>query len=359
VNDVRNVPSNSTVNLVNRPDRIADIFKLGLQTNRGKNPNLSDADMFSAMLISLAWQQFADEPDAAPQIFTVLDSYAVKFPARERYMLLDTFLENLETALLKSRDAEHLKTNWSIRQKAIEKQKAALNIWTSNTIKELDEFKQTVEKISLSDILPLDSSTQESIEFLLGDEIALEFDRKTLEEKVENIAEIIDRKLADMVKKFEAGIETERQIDLTGSVGPVLDKANSKDNLKVWEKGKYQELLNDALPLIQLRDNTAVSFWTAYLPVDREDNSFVERIGKAYQEAQRLQRLRYNLWAVRTLSADSDVSQLSHIDTGVLEPSVNALYSQQESELISKRPNERSRSVREILLRDKIPLLAF
>jgi hypothetical protein len=344
---------------VNVPGQITDLFKQGLQINKETNPDLYDADIFGSVLVSMAWQQFAEEPDAAPLIFAVLDSYAAKFTPRAQYLLWDTFLENLETALLKSRDVNHLRTNWSIRQRAIEEQTEAITVWVENTTKKLDEYKQTVEKIPLNDISLPDTEIQESLEFLLGGEESVTVDKSVLNEKTKSIAELIDSKLADIVKKFEADVETEKKRDLTDSVSPIPDEANSKERSKVWKKGRYQELLDDAMPIIQLQNNPAITFWAAYIPADKEDSSFIEKVGKAYQDISRLQRLRYNLWSVRLLSVDSTAFQFSLIDTGLLEPSVNALYSQRESELISSRPNERERAIREILTREKISLSAF
>lgn len=340
---------------------IVDMFKQGLKTNQANSPNLHDADMFGAALVSIAWERLEKNPDAAPQMFTAFEQYVADKTPRERYSLWDVFLENLEAALLKSRNAEHLKTNWVIRQKATEKQTVALKEWAATTGKQLGDYAQTASKsATLAELEPLAPDVQEAVEFLLDEADTAEFDMTELQNKAANIARIIDDKLADVVTKFEQEVETERQRDLGPPiVGPDLDKTATKDNDKVWKIGKYQELLDEVLPIVNLRESPAVTFWTSYRKDENGDMTFLDRLAKTHQEARHLQRIRYNLWAVQVLSKDSSISEISHIDPGFLEPSVSASYSQREATAMSQQANERGRDAREILLRSKVPLSAF
>lgn len=354
----------TTATNTNETSTIVDMFKQGLKTSKESNSNTPDADMFGAALVSIALERLSNNPDVAPQMFAALEQHLIGTPPREQYSSWDVFLENLEAALLKSRDAEHLKANWMIRQKAIEKQATALKTWANTTGKKLDTYAKDISELTkLDDINPLEPDVQESIEFLLGEAESVGFDNTELHNKAAKIAKIIDDKLADIVTKFEQDVETERQRDLSEIVSPTLDEAESKGNDKVWKNGRYQELLDEFFPIVQLRENPAVTFWVPYRQDDSEDESddasFFERLVSTYQEAGRLQRIRYSLHAVRILSNDSSITQISHIDPGFLESATSALYSLRENELMTQRPNERSRDVREILLRSKLPLSAF
>lgn len=355
-----NQSSTATVVDTSEATTIAEMFKQGLKTNKENNRDLTDADLFGAALVSIAWERLGNHPDAAPQMFTAFEQYVSGKTPRERYTLWDVFLENLEAALLKSLDAEHLKTNWVIRQKAVEKQTTALKEWADATGKTLDVYAQTVSALkTLDKIEPLAPDVQQAVEFLLGEAEAPGFDNAELQSKAAGIAKTIDGKLADIVTQFEKDVATEKQRDRKGIVEAVPDDTKTEGNDKAWKIGRYQELLDKVLPIVQLRENSVVTFWTAYRQDENGDASFFERLVKTNQEAKRMQLLRYSLWTVQVLSSDSSITNISHIDPGLLETSVNALYSQREAELMTQRPNERGGDVRKILLGSKVPLTAF
>jgi len=343
-------------------ESIVDIFKKGLQTNKENNPDLPDADLFGAALISIAWERFAENPDAAPAMFAAFEQFVSQSELSVRYQQWDTFLENLESALLHSKDAEHLRKNWQVRQKVIESQQKALQDWGKGVVTRLDAYANSLSELkNPAEIQPFERQNEIEVLFDLfaSDEVA-ENVRKPLTDKANEIAKIIDGKLSQSVVRFEQEIETERKKDLPGSdeqFQPV--KESETEGRTVWKKGKYQELLECLLPLVALQDNPTIAFWSDYRNEEDTEDNFMQRLVIAYQEATRLQKIRYNLWVVRVLSSNSTITYLSHIDTGLLEPSVGALYSQRENELITQQPDRRANEIRRILLQNKVTLEAF
>jgi hypothetical protein len=79
----------------------------------------------------------------------------------------------------------------------------------------------------------------------------------------------------------------------------------------------------------------------------------------------RLQSLRYNLWALRSIyeaeSSDNWDSILGRIDVGLLHPTVNALYSMTYDEQVRKVTDSgiRTRTVQNILNSKKQGLQSF
>ncbi len=353
-------------------ESIVDMFTRGLQTNETNNKDLPDAEAFGDALISIALERFAETPDAAPAMFSAFEKYVSDAEMQERYTLWGNFLGSLDSALLHSKDTKQLRKNWNVRHKAIELQKTALRDWTQSIIKELDEYAIKLnERKDLESIQPFEKQNEvEALLELFADEEIEESDK--LQDKVNEIAKIIDGTLAELVLRFEEEIETERQKDLPNSTAQFApEKESETEGLTKWQAGPYQNLLMRLIPYVNLQDNPAISFWSNASRVDEvekssKQESFMERLVLAYQEAKRLQKIRYNLWSVRMLPKDSN-NALSYIDPGLLDPSVGALYSQINSELMAVSKNgyehiaipERQNTIRKILLQNKVTLEAF
>jgi hypothetical protein len=360
-------PKNTTKSTV-------EIFEQGLraQESTKNNPDMSkvEADLFGAALIAIAWERFENCPDAAPQMFKSFDGFVSKSfkqsksSARyqHRFQQWDIFLQNLDSALLKSSDAKHLKKNWQIRRKAIERQQQALEEWIAYTLGELKSYADDLAQLSdLSEISEF--SGQDDVESLLGNEDFEELDvnkkRESLRKETQRIAEEIDGKLEQFIKNVKAEIDNAK--DLSVSVEP-SGKAGE------WGKpaGACQQILNSIMPILELQNNTAIGFWENYREDntdDQSDGGAFSQLGSEYLRVTALQKLRYNLWVVDCLGKDNETrsKRLPLINTELLNTEANALYAQVLSDILQpKQPNQQSHlTVREILRGDKVPLEAF
>ena len=334
---------------------IVQTFREGLQLSQR-----ADSDMLGAAIIALALDQFMANPDAATEMFGAFEQFVSQSDLQVRYQQWGTFLESLDAALLQSKDADHLRQNWHIYQLVVDAQEKTLRECVEDIVVRLEAYASEISTQDLDKVQPF--AGQDEIDFLfdIGSGAVEVPDMPVLKQKIGQVVESIEEKLLQSVVRFEQEVEAERNRDLDTSVAP--SRESEVDGRVSWKKGRYQEILEGIRSLSFVLNASGLLSWAGYNEETSDTDvasDFSSRLKTASQEAQRLQRLRYNLWAVRTLSADSTILQISFIDTGMLEPVVGALYSQREGELITRQTDHREREVRTLLLQEKVSLEAF
>ena len=189
--------------------------------------------------------------------------------------------------------------------------------------------------------------------------------KQPLPAEVGKIALAVHEGILQRLEQINKEVESERGWDLKNkSIEPAIGKS------KKPSQGLYQKLLER----LEVIDNEAkteeCAFWLAQLPETTADvpsatESVAEDISDCAVRIWKLQRLRYNLWALRTIhrAANSPnwYEELGVIDVGHLNPSVHSLYAMTHDDRLGTEKNIGNRmiAVQVLLSKEKFHLEAF
>ncbi|NLX14720.1 MAG: hypothetical protein GXY44_13865 [Phycisphaerales bacterium] len=208
-----------------------------------------------------------------------------------------------------------------------------------------------------------------------------------------------EERLRDQIGLFDElseQVEDQVKISLPGEVGEIAS-AVKKDVLKRLEEikkktelernrdrnepvsttnilnGNYKELLGKLEIIYNEVNGEKYAFWLAYLPESAADSppsaksaiDVLEMISDAHARTSKMQRLRYNLWALEIIYVAADSpgwhEELGVIDVLYLDQSVHSLYTMTHDERLGKENNIENRitAIQILLSMEKIPLEAF
>ena len=368
----RSVTTSDSGALPDDADMVVEMLKNGLQAAGEATADRPGMDEYGAALVQTALERFVEHPAVAAKVKTAYGFHVDKADPSIRYAQWELLLDYLDRSLNHCRDTADFRTVWQVRREIVaEQQKVVLE-----SVKELqpmlDSFSEKVhgiEKSGTSFIEDFKSfepneETKGTLDFLLT-----EIDRETnstatdgidkLRVKATSIARRLDGKLAANAKQLNQRLDTEKRKDATMDGAEAFEpKKNSND---AWESGPYHRIMEEVAQTVALREDTAIAYWLGFLPnTETNDVSGQVELGKVFDEARRLQHIRYNLWVTRRLAGNPTIDVLAHIDTGFLVPSVAAIYAEKENELMKDdQPSQRQFRIRKLLLTPKIRLEAF
>ncbi len=354
-------------------DAVVDMLKNGFQIAKERLP---DADECGAALVQTALERFADCPDAAAKIKIVYDSHVDKTDPIVRYTQWGLLLEYLDRSLNRCGDTASFQAVWKVRREIVEERQKAVMESVAKIGPALGSFVEKIGRVEKSGSRFIEefksvepnSETKDTLDFLLK-EIDVEtngmmtakgeIDR--LRGKAGAVAKLLDGKLASSIVQLNQRLDAEKKKDLATDGAESYSPKNDAGNVDAWETGPYQRIMEEIVRSLALREDVSVVYWFEFQTngTTTEANAS-EKLGKIYDEARRLQVVRYNLWTVRRLAGNVSIDVLARIDTGLLVPSVAAIYAEKESELMKgDNPSQRSLRVRKLLLTQKIGLDAF
>lgn len=287
-------------------ERITEMFREGLLLASQNTED--DSVEFGAMLMENALERLTRCPASVKGIWEIHLAHIEKTEASLRYMQIGVFLEYLDRILIYCTDMSEMQNVWHIRRAIVKEQEKART--------------EIIEQTSV----------------MLKKELAN-----------------IDRIKIDLQK------EKVRDTSLDGTKNFTPSKEGD-----TWQDGPYQKIIQDALSVRESLEKPDIAPWLDFIE-DKQLSSIGEQASSLAIEASRLQEIRYNIWANRIIfqqdEADSVVAldQLSKIDTGLLFPSVYALYSEFEQKKSATINNaaQRHHSILSALLATKIGRNSF
>lgn len=356
-------------------EKITEMFRKGLRINSQNNPDLPDADAYGAALTQIALERFVECPNAASKMRSTFVAHIENSSAMARYAQWNIFLEYLERSLTHCTDTESMRRVWMVRSHVTEEQGKILLEITRQAEEMLDAFIVNLKKKSSSSektvpmfsIFEASNELQNLLDFLLNEhdsdtnvssDVNTTVDR--IRTKATGIADAMNKGIETKVSGLERKIEAEKQKDISPNGADAF--VPEKDSEELWKTGSYQKLLDEILQLNTSLENDVFAYWEGLRNEDAPttSNGIRQRLASSFENARRLQSIRYNLWATRRLSSNATFDTLSLIDTGLLMSSVGALYSIKESELMQNDvPIQRAGHVRKLLLGNKAGLNAF
>ena len=381
--------ANETLNL----NEIASLFEEGLKEAAGSDRaelltqmaiRLQDA---TPALTPLLWKRYADYLDKQ------------NLAAEERVLRLTSYLESVDKAAVASHNKAEFESVWGIRTDVTEKRNAAAKAVLSEIKEELAKKAEAIQQKSekgnrVDAIKALSSVSEDILPKLNAVKVAFQSVRPDSETAIN---EIIDKvafavnEVLSLAEKEVAALkqdrDKEKKADLTENVPePAEIAATSEKKEGVSDKpkaGRYEALLRRIVELHQALDEadlqsclTAIQENKQATGPDASQDEQLAEYEKRFSDLQkqieelsvdvpRRQGLRYNLWALSVIyraqeSGDWD-GILGRIDVGLLQPTVNALYSSTYDSLIHKETDPRARvvTVQRILNSEKIGLPSF
>lgn len=350
--DRSSVPRETATGTSSESEMIVEMLRNGLRINSENTPDVPDADLYGGALTQTAMERFATCPEAAASLKTVFGSYVEKSPML-RYTQWGLFLDALDRSLIYCRNVDTFRNVWHIRRQVVGEQNKAV-------MEMVKDVESALNDLLKSDQYELSEETREMLDFLLSEIDAMEShasETKKIRELTVTIAKRIDEKFSANLRKLQGDLVTERRKDVDNVEVLEPKKKNGTDD--VWEAGTYQRIMDEAKQIFEQQTTTSIVYWLGLSNEKEADTEKQDKTREVYDEARRLQYIRYNLWVIRRLANNTSIDILSRIDAGLLIPSVAAIYRVKEDELMTDDPSHRLFHVRKILLTPKIGLDAF
>jgi len=281
-------------------DAIIAMLENGWKVLAGGEADDSD---YGNALVRTTLERFVEHPGIAAEIKDVFSRYIDKDEHHRRYQQWSTLLDYLDASLIHCGDVDAFHAVWDVRREVIE------------------ELQQTVREIN--------------------------------EVRTSRIQELTSR-----ITELNRQIALERE--LTAKPNEDFSPATSGEE----NKGGCQRIIEDLEQVFNMYEDISIDYWEYFLLEDEvEGTSNDFRLDAMLGEIRHLQFVRYNLWAMQRLVNNTPTAHiLSQIDTRLLVRSVDAIYAEKESEIMSDAkdsPEQLSENLRTLLTAPKVGLEAF
>jgi len=181
--------------------------------------------------------------------------------------------------------------------------------------------------------------------------------REVIEELQQTVHEINEERTS-RIRELNQQIADEREV--TARPNEVFSPVKSGEE----NKGRCQRIIEDLEQVFNMYEDMSIDYRKYFLLEDEAEgtnNDF--QFDTMLAEVRHLQIIRYNLWAMQRLANNSPTTPiLSQINTNLLVRSVNAIYAEKESEIMSDAkdsPEQLSENLRTLLTAPKERLEAF
>ena len=289
--------------------QIAEMFREGLREASEAGNDDEDAISFAAAMIENAMENVTRCPQAVSVMWKIQAEHIQKSEEPQlRLVQLALFLEYLDRAMRNCHTPAAMKEIWAVRKAVVEQHDMIQNELIAAAKSKLGE-------------------------------------------------------IASEIVKINTDIQAEKTRDMNQEAG--FYQPEKADDTK-WQDGGYQKILQRIVAVQERLNASEVSDWLD----STEDTLYAAlptKLTELLQETLRLQQLRYNLWAnyriaqARSGEPNTNMVNLSQIDTGILVPTIYTLYSEVEQQNSTEIKNvaQRTETIRRVLLSAKIPLQAF
>jgi enamine deaminase RidA (YjgF/YER057c/UK114 family) len=327
-----------------------------------------------------------------------------KLTPEECVLRLTTYLESVEKAALTAKNEVEFETVWDVRKSVIGKRNAAVESVKHEIGTDLNKAAQEIRQLAgkadhlaaikqLSDVggelLPkiqvikvVFSSGQ------AGTDALPKAVTEGVTAAVKEVLVVAEKQVAELEQNRDAEVKADSSGD-TPEPGGAADGPSAKKDAPLEERpGRYEALGHRLSELRQAMDDADVPTWLGVLSnsgketkehqeksskpatsqvteCEKMSANLQKRIESLSGDLSRLQGLRYNLWALRTIyRAESSPNWdgiLGRIDVGLLQPTVGSRYSSTYETLIKDKTDPRTRivAVQNVLNGKKIGLTSF
>ena len=376
---------------------------LMLRKHQGTGEGTEDDALTGAALVRTAWALQARHPAAAKEVWQLVDNSAGTLKPTEAMVVVTRYLESLDDALDVCDAPADFYALWPVRKAVVTKltelERKLFESLASDLATLADEITAEVGKedatIALFDQHNIGRRVPSASPEALKERVeALRSSKRfatatqvheLLQRISDKVQEYFDRKITELEKKYKA--ECERDAKLENSLEPQRIEDESQkhsDDEMQWKPGEYTQLLKKLTALRDEWESSTVSFWLQVFEErsqktpatasekntqkDKETPATVpDKLTTLYSKVIRSLRIRYNVWALRTVKQAEDLGgargaqRLSFVDRALLEPSVSALYSMAEAKCVQAitNPQQRSIQVMKMLNTQPVKLHAF
>lgn len=321
----------------------------------------------SDALIRAALDGQSLHPMAAEGVWSRLKEVYSKRSGFDRVVGLTIYLNAIEDTVGTCVDIDTFEKLWAIRDDVISERNKAMEPWQNELQKELAAFRTLVEKDGWRKTIATDEGKQKAEqlqnEVQMYEDIAEQTNQR-LPDEVSKTATAIEDGIRQRLKQIDKELESERGRDLNKELIEPVEES------KTSSRGTYQKLLDRVEVLDSEARTEECVFWLTHLPqATNVAPSAVEPVAEAISlraaQIWQLQRLRYNLWALRIIYGADDSPQwqeeLGVINTGQLDPSVHSLYTMTHDKRLGNETDvdNRTNAVQVLLSKKKVPLEAF
>lgn len=296
----------------NAAEQITKLFREGLRLSSDETLD-DDTRLFGSALMENALERLRLCPEAVRGVWVAMSQQVESSEPRLKLLQTELMLDYVDRALVNCKGQASMQNVWAVRNDIVERQVAA--------------------------------------------------ERLLMEE-----AETFLHNVTEEIAALETELANERDRDSSTKNADFYEPSEKDTEEGTWRDGPYQNILVKVFEIRQTLDSDEFPLAQAWLDDDDAQASDPEeRLVNVMLEANRMQRIRYNLWANRIVYQCRDVDPttaltiLSKIDSGNLLASVASLYSECEQEKLRNVSDAYQRSIfiRASLLTPKVPLDAF
>ena len=341
----------------------------------------SDTTESGGAMVQGAWVHQSQYPAVVPKIWAMTKDWAATLPLDRRYLTLTLYLQSVNDAIDSCKMPDDFDLLWQVRKQVtslieeVEQNRiTSLSRELEKLIKEVND--KGVEQCLLSaDSLKNHEDVRAKVETLSESSDDLP---KAIRDHLQTVRKAVSSWFDNRVVAIEKRYTTERHRDAYAE-GEIAPENGAEKNIR--KRGQYAQLLADVELVWAKRMSPEAQFWmqstlntTANArgdsppeDVKEKSRSFDQRLNKLRSDIIRSVRIRYNMWAVKQIyqagriAAPQGCEALGRIDNGLLDPSVSALYSTTESQVLNSIRDafQLTVQVRKMLLIEPVGLDAF
>ncbi len=380
-------------------EAVVKLFREGLKAADQKS---TESQNLSDIRIQATWKCQTEAPLLAPILWKNYHVYIYdsnnKFSAEDRFLHLSGYLDKIDEALSGCRTEEEFQQVWAVRCQVIRERDKEQKEIDKNTVQKITKLVQKMTEANNSKefIKTIKSFAQETVEIKPAIALAIssipedEYKSSEIVQSGNKLIQLVSyaakAQCAFLKKERDQAIKDDRD---NKAVAPESLNLQNNENTASGQNpgaGQYELLQTELNDFALELEKCDLPTWYTMLeetksaPQDNETKSkkvdnadsngsilidLQNDMEQLRSDAIRLQGMRYNLWALRSIhQADESanwVNILNKINVGLLHPTVSALYSSASDKLIKEKtdPNTRVRVVSSILNERKIPLSEF
>jgi hypothetical protein len=313
-----------------------------------------------------------------------------KLTPYDRLARLSAYLDGVDAALLSSRNMTDFQEVWAVRQAVVDTRARSRADLVAEVVHDISDLTTDLKKAAASHdsrgVFGLIASRADLLKPRALIVLATGADnaqsaKSTSDALHEMLAEAVGIAISE-INVLKKRTELAAAIDIKGDS---VDPASPEKQF-----GDFEKIVRDARDLANALESADIHSWILMVMPGKESKGSTKMsreigvtttkndggldaelartlasLDQLQAEVARLQGVRYNLWALRSIygaeSNDNWDSVLGRIEVGLLHPTVNALYSITYDTLVRKQidPQIRARMVQNILNSKKQALSAF